>query len=151
MTHNYIIKQIRDALKLDEETTLKIFQLSDPEVTHEDVLDILKDEKDPGFIFVSDEGMELFLDGLITYRRGPSKKKRETKAATVMSNNDILKKLRIALDLKDDEMLALFESVGITLTKSELTPFFRQKGKPNYKRCSDKFLKGFLKALAQNG
>jgi uncharacterized protein YehS (DUF1456 family) len=150
MTHNHIIKQIRDALELNEATLLEIFQLSDPEVTPEDVADILKDEKEPGFVLCSDAGMELFLDGLITYKRGPSDTKRKAQAEAAMTNNTILKKLRIALDLKDDEMLALFDAVGITLSKSELTPFFRQEGKPNYKRCSDKMLKGFLKALAKN-
>lgn len=148
MTHNHIIKQVRDAFTLDEATLLEIFQLSDPEVTPEDVADILKDETEPGFVLCSDAGMELFLDGLITYKRGPSKTKRESKPAVEMSNNMILKKLRIALNLKDDDMLALFKSAGITLSKSELTPFFRQEGKPNYKRCSDKMLKGFLKAIA---
>lgn len=150
MTHNHIIKLIQEALKLDEAALLQIFRLSDPEVTPEDVADILKSETEPGFVLCSDAGMELFLDGLITYKRGSSNTKREPKQAVLMTNNAVLKKLRIAFALQDDDMLKLFDSVGMTLSRSELTPFFRQEGKPNFKRCSDKLLKGFIKALSQN-
>ncbi len=149
MTHNHVIKEIIKALDIDEATLLQIFRLSDPEVTPEDVADLLKNEAEPGFVLCSDAGMELFLDGLIIYKRGPSDKKGESKPVSAMSNNAILKKLRIALELQDEAMLTLFDSVGVTLSKSELTPFFRQEGKRNYRRCSDKMLSSFLKALSK--
>jgi len=64
-----------------------------------------------------------------------------------LTNNTILKKMRIALDLKEDDMIAIMKLAGIDLSKHELTALFRKQGHKHYKECSDRILLGFLEGL----
>lgn len=61
-----------------------------------------------------------------------------------MTNNEIIKKLRIALDLKELDMIEIFEFAGYEIKKSELSGIFRKEGHKNYKVCSDELLNHFL-------
>ena len=61
-----------------------------------------------------------------------------------MTNNDVIKKLRIALDLKELDMLEIFELSGYEIKKSELSGIFRKEGHNNYRDCSDLLLNHFL-------
>ncbi len=61
-----------------------------------------------------------------------------------MTNNEIIKKLRIALDLKEIDMMEIFELSGYEMKKSELSGIFRKEGNKNYKECSDLVLNHFL-------
>lgn len=64
-----------------------------------------------------------------------------------MTNNDILKKLRVALSLRDDDILKILELVDFKISKSELSAFFRKEGHPNYRPCGDQVLRNFLNGL----
>lgn len=66
---------------------------------------------------------------------------------TRMTNNDILKKLRVALKLRDDEIVKILELVDFRITKSELGAFFRKEDHPNYVECGDQILRNFLNGL----
>lgn len=61
-----------------------------------------------------------------------------------MTNNEIIKKLRIALDLKEPDMIKIFELAGYEIKKSELSGIFRKEGHKNYRECSDHLLNHFL-------
>ncbi|MBD3660763.1 MAG: DUF1456 family protein [Arenibacter algicola] len=54
-----------------------------------------------------------------------------------MTNNDVLKKLRVALKLRDDEIVEILKLVDFKITKSELGAFFRKEDHPNYVECGD--------------
>jgi uncharacterized protein YehS (DUF1456 family) len=135
------------SLKLNKVDVLKSYKLVDKKITQEDVDDILRDPSDEKFILLSDEGFELFLNGFIVYKRGPSDKKAK-KQKIHFSNNIILKKLKIALDLKDEDIIQIFANDGLEITKSQLTAYFRRDGHANYRKCSDSLLKRFIKGLA---
>jgi uncharacterized protein YehS (DUF1456 family) len=64
-----------------------------------------------------------------------------------MSNNDILKKLRVALQLRDDDIVNILKLVDFNITKTELSAFFRKEDHPNYKDCGDQVLRNFLNGL----
>ncbi len=64
-----------------------------------------------------------------------------------MTNNDILKKLRVALQLRDDDIIIILELVDFRITKTELGAFFRNVDHPNYKECGDQVLRNFLNGL----
>jgi len=64
-----------------------------------------------------------------------------------MTNNDILKKLRVALMLRDDQIVEILELVDFRISKSELGAFFRAEDHPNYVECGDQVLRNFLNAL----
>jgi uncharacterized protein YehS (DUF1456 family) len=61
-----------------------------------------------------------------------------------MSNNDILKKLRVALKLKNDDIQKILLLANFNVSISELNAFFRNEDHPNYKECGDQILRNFL-------
>jgi uncharacterized protein YehS (DUF1456 family) len=91
--------------------------------------------------------LSFFLDGLIVQRRGRRESAEAPKPDASLNNNAILKKLRIALDLKEEDMLTLMKLAGVTISKSELSALFRNKGHKHYKECGDQFLRNFLQGL----
>ncbi|WP_297792408.1 DUF1456 family protein [uncultured Eudoraea sp.] len=64
-----------------------------------------------------------------------------------MTNNDILKKLRVALMLRDDEIVEILELVDFRISKSEIGAFCRKEGHPKYRECGDQVLRNFLNGL----
>lgn len=64
-----------------------------------------------------------------------------------MSNNDILKKLRVALQLRDDDIIHILKLVDFSMSKTELSAFFRSEDHPNFKPCGDQVLRNFLNGL----
>jgi len=64
-----------------------------------------------------------------------------------MSNNDIFKKLRVALELTNDDIIKIADLVGFKITKSELGDIFRADDHPNFKKCGDQILRNFLNGL----
>jgi len=64
-----------------------------------------------------------------------------------MDNNDVIKKLRVALHLRDDEIVQILKLVDYEITKSELSAVFRKDDHPNYKPCGDQLLRNFLNGL----
>lgn len=64
-----------------------------------------------------------------------------------MSNNDVMKKLRVALQLNDDEIVKILQLADFKITKSELGAIFRKEDHPNYKPCGDQILRNFLNGL----
>jgi len=64
-----------------------------------------------------------------------------------MTNNDILKKLRVALKLRDDDIVKILELVDFRISKSELGAFFRKEDHPKYMECGDQILRNFLNGL----
>lgn len=64
-----------------------------------------------------------------------------------LTNNDIIKKLRVALQLRDDDIVEILKLVDFRISKSELGAFFRKEGHPNYKPLQDQILRNFLNGL----
>ncbi|GGB67974.1 hypothetical protein GCM10007424_04940 [Flavobacterium suaedae] len=64
-----------------------------------------------------------------------------------MDNNDIFKKLRVALQLRDDQIVEILQLVDFRISKSELSAFFRKPDHPNYMECGDQVLRNFLNGL----
>lgn len=147
MTNNDIFRRLRYALDFSNPTLIELFKLSGEELKQADILALLKKEDDEGFEPLTDALMEAFLDGLIALRRGKREDAAPARTSAGLSNNDILKKIRIALELKEADMLAVFKLAGFPTSKSELSALFRTKGHDNYKECGDQLLRNFLKGL----
>jgi hypothetical protein len=64
-----------------------------------------------------------------------------------MNNNDIFKKLRVALMLRDDQIIEILQLVDFRMSKSELSAFFRDEKHPNYMECGDQILRNFLNGM----
>jgi uncharacterized protein YehS (DUF1456 family) len=65
----------------------------------------------------------------------------------MLTNNDILKKLRVALSLRDEDIIEILKLADFEVSKSELTALFRKEDHPNYKPCGDQLLRNFLNGL----
>ncbi|WP_136667099.1 DUF1456 family protein [Flavobacterium sp. H122] len=64
-----------------------------------------------------------------------------------MNNNEIFKKLRVALQLRDDQIVEILELVDFRMSKGEVGNFFRQEEHPKYMECGDQVLRNFLNGL----
>jgi len=149
MARNDTLRSIRDALNLDEATMIQIFKEAGREVGGSALAAFLKTAEEDDYIPCSNPIMGFFLDGLIICYRG---RKEETPAPAAtplaeLSNNAILKKLRIALDLKEADLTGIFKLAGIDIAKHELTALFRKPGNRHYKECTDQLLDGFIKGV----
>jgi uncharacterized protein YehS (DUF1456 family) len=65
----------------------------------------------------------------------------------MLSNNDILKKLRVALELRDEDVIKILKLADFEISKSELNALYRKPDHPNYKECGDQLLRNFLNGL----
>ncbi len=150
MTNNDILRQLRYALNINDSTMIGIFKLADHEIGQSNLTGLLKKEDEEGFINCSDDVLGYFLDGLILHKRGRKEIKpgEARKPDSRLTNNTILKKLRIALELKEDDMLGILKLADVDISKSQLTALFRKEGHKNYKECGDQFLRKFLKGLS---
>lgn len=150
MTNNDILRQLRYALNINDSTMIEIFKLSDHEIEQSSVTGLLKKEDEEGFALCGDDVLRYFLDGLILHKRGRKEMRlgETRKSDSRLINNAILKKLRIALELKEDDMLGILKLANVDISKHELTALFRKEGHKNYKECGDQFLRKFLKGLS---
>ena len=153
MDNNYVLRSLRYSLNIGNSTMIKIFDLGGHKISEQDILFILKPEEDKDLLSCSNQLMSSFLDGLIIQKRGKQENKPEApEKHTSLNNNMILKKIRIALNFKEEDMLATFKLGGLDVTKAELTAIFRRPDHKNYKECGDQFLRKFLKGLVlKNG
>lgn len=149
MNNNDILRRLRYALDISNPVMIDIFQLSGCTIEQSTLIKLLKKEEEEEFISCSNPLLSFFLDGLIIHKRG----RRESDAGQApkpdasLNNNAILKKLRIALDLKEDDMLAIMGLAGVKISKAELSALFRNKDHKHFKECGDQFLRNFLQGL----
>ncbi len=146
---NDVLRSLRYSLNLKDSDVVELFALTGLTVTTEQVVSWLAKDEADNFMSCSHLVLAHFLDGLIIQRRGlPQGKAYEAPDKKVfISNNMVLKKLRIAFELQEDEMLQILESVGLAVSKHELGALFRKEGHHNYRDCGDQFLRNFLRGL----
>ena len=146
MTNNDILRRIRYTFALNDNKMINIFAQADLEVTREQISDWLKKDDDPAFQAISDVLFATFLNGLINENRG----KREGEQPVPekkLNNNIILRKLKIALDLKNEDVIELMKLADFELSKHELSALFRKQGHKHYRECKDQILRNFLKGM----
>ena len=149
MDNNYVLRSLRYALKIGDTTMIEIFNLGGQKISKDELLALLKSEEDVDLLACNDQVMRSFLDGLIIHKRGKQENKSGTpeKQNSRLNNNMILKKIRIALNYKEEDMLATFKLAGLEVSKSELSAIFRRPDHKHYKECGDQFIRNFLKGL----
>jgi hypothetical protein len=64
-----------------------------------------------------------------------------------MTNNEVLKKLRIALELKDTDILAILKLSDFEISKGALGDLFRSEDHENFVEAGDQILRNFLNGL----
>jgi uncharacterized protein YehS (DUF1456 family) len=164
MTTNDVLRRLCFALKLSDPGMLEMLELAGKPLDKEVLAAYFIKEEEPGYTPCPDAVLEALLDGMIVKYRG---KKEEAQGGSLqkplagnrqpsgirtssfLDNNMILKKLRIALELKEGDLMAIMKLAGVDLSPHELSALFRKKDHKNYKPCMDQFLRNFLAGLAK--
>ncbi|GAA5194477.1 DUF1456 family protein [Ferrimonas gelatinilytica] len=151
MLNNDLLRQLRYALKFNNPDVIAVFALMQYPITKEELDAMLKREEEAGFVLCRDRTLAAFLDGLIIRNRGvqPGREPQLLGPKARLSNNEILRKLRIALTLKDDDIIAILKLAGFRISKSELSALFRSPDHRNYQACGDQLLRNFVRGLGK--
>lgn len=149
MKNNAILRKITQALQFDIPRIQGIFAAVDIDLSDKEINNLLKTEYEPQFEALPDYVLVLFLNSLIdTYRGKKEGVEPEPVAKTIkISSNDVLKKLRIAFNLQEQDVRDALKLVTIELTKSDLAALFRKAGHAQYKACDDELLLDFIEGL----
>ena len=147
MIHNDVLRSVRYMLDISDNKVVEIIKLGGLEVTKEDVLTYLKKDEEEGFVRCPDDVMAHFLDGLVIFKRGKDESRAPMPVELPVTINIILKKLRVAFELKEDDMHAILKAAGFPVSKPDQSALFRKFGHTNYRTCGDQLLRNFLKGL----
>ena len=147
MIHNDVLRSVRYMLDISDNKVVEIIKLGGLDVTKADIETYLKKDEEEGFVRCPDDVMAHFLDGLVIFKRGKDDSRPAQPVELPVTNNIILKKLRVAFELKEDDMHAILKSVDFPVSKPELSALFRKFGHNNYRTCGDQLLRNFLKGL----
>ena len=150
MINNDILRSIRYMIDLSDVKVVEITKLADADfpIGRADVDAFLKKDSDAGYVECGDVALAHFLDGLVIRYRGVKEGQPKRPVETRVNNNMVLKKLRVAFELKDVDMHQVFADAGFPVSKPELSALFRQPGHSNFRPCGDQMLRNFLKGLA---
>jgi len=147
MTNNDYLRSIRFLLDVGDSKLVDIIKLSGPTVPLEDIKSYLLNEEDPNYLKCSDEIMAHFLDGLVYLKRGKDESRPVVPFELPITNNVVLKKLRVAFALKEEDMHDILAKAGFKVARGELSAVLRKNGHINYRECGDQLLRNFLKGL----
>lgn len=146
MNNNDIIRSIRYTFDFGDDKMMELFGMAGLQVTRTQVCEWLKRDEDPDFKAIYDHQLAFFLNGFIIDKRG--RKDGELPVAEKkLNNNIVLRKLKIALNLKDDDMLDILQLADFKLSKPELSAFFRKQDQSQYRPCKDQIMRVFLQGL----
>jgi uncharacterized protein YehS (DUF1456 family) len=146
VTNNDILRRIRYTYDYNDNKMIAIFAQAEIEVTREQISDWLKQDDDPEYKACTDVVFASFLNGLINEKRG-KKDGPQPEPETRLTNNIIFRKLKIALNLKDDDVINIMGLADFDISKHELSAFFRKVGHKHYRECKDQILRRFLQGM----
>ena len=146
MTNNDIFKRVRYIFNFSDEQMINIFASAEYTVTRSLVTDWLKAEDSPDYKIIHDDQLAAFLNGLINEKRG-KRDGEQPIPEKVLENNMILKKLKIALNYKTEDILEIFKLAGKPISEHEVTAFFRSPKQSQYRPFLDQYMRNFLNGL----
>lgn len=146
MQNNDILRRLRYTFDFGDDQMMKLFANGDLEVDRPTLSNWMKKEDDPDYAPLNDKKLAAFLNGLIVHHRG--KKDGKTPVAeSQLTNNLIFWKLKIALSLRDDDIIAIYDLADMNISKHELSAIFRKPSQKQYRLCKDQFMRNFLMGL----
>ncbi len=147
MNNNDILRRLRFVLDYNDTKMLEIFAKTGLEISNVELHHFLRKEDDSQFVPCLDKALCHFLDGVILDKRG-LREGAEIPKPTAMNNNLIFKKLRIAFEMKEQDIISVLELADLRVSKGELGAFFRNAEHKNFKPCGDQVLRNFIKGLS---
>jgi uncharacterized protein YehS (DUF1456 family) len=150
MNNNDVLKRLRYALNMPDKKVVELFKAVGYDIPRPELESIFRTEDEAGYVECGDSLMDKFLEGLVISRRGRREGAADAPRAATgprLNNNDILKRLRVALELKDEDIISIMRLAEVEISKPELSALFRKRGHGNYRPCGDQFLRNFLSGL----
>ena len=146
MNRNDILRRIRYVFDFSDSKMISIFSLAGHKTTRAQISDWLRKEEDPAYQKCNDTQLAIFLNGLINDKRG-KRDGPQPDPEKSLSNNAIFMKLKIALNLKADDVIKILALADVSISKHELSAFFRRPDHKHYRECKNQMLRNFLKGL----
>jgi uncharacterized protein YehS (DUF1456 family) len=146
MTNNDVLRRVRYIFDFNDSKMVAVFKLADYQVTREQISDWLKKDDDPAYKICSDTQLAIFLNGLIIDKRG-KKDGPQPEPEKNLNNNIIFRKLKIALNLKNEDVLEILGLADLRISKHELSAFFRRADHKHYRVCKDQVLRNFIQGM----
>lgn len=140
------MRRVRYIFDFSDQLMITIFKLGGYESNKAELATWLAREGEPEFVLCEDVNLAGFLNGLIIKNRGPSDKG-TPEPEHFLSNNSVLRKLKIALSLQADDLLEILKLNEFTMSKHELSALFRRPDHKNYRECLDQVLRNFLDGM----
>lgn len=146
MENNDILRRLRYTFDYNDAKMIEIFALADYQVNRSQVSNWLKKDEDPMFEAMTDKQLAIFLNGFIIEKRG-KKEGPKPIPEEELTNNIVLRKLKIALNYIDEDIIETVIWTGMRISKHELSALFRKPTHKNYKECQNQMLRNFLQGL----
>lgn len=147
MTNNDILRRLRYCFNYNNHKMLKVFDAAKVrQASTAEFKEWLKRDDEDGYKAMKDVDFATFLNGLINFLRG-ERDGYEPVAETKLDNNLIFRKLKIALNLKSDDILDILKLADFRFSEHELSALFRNPQHRHYRICKDQVLRNFLVGL----
>ncbi len=146
MTNNDILRRLRYTFDFGDDKMIAIFASANFTTTRAQISDWMKKDDDESYHSLSDTHFAFFLNGLINEKRG-KREGEQPEAEKVLNNNIIFRKLKIALNYKDDDIIDVLQLQDFRISKHELSAFFRNPTHNHYRICKDQILRNFIYGL----
>jgi uncharacterized protein YehS (DUF1456 family) len=146
VNNNDVMRRLRYTFNFNDKQMVGLFSSAEVVVTREQISQWLKKDTDSDFVMLYDTQLAQFLNGFINNKRG-KKSGPQVAPEKRLTNNIILTKLKIALNLQAEELISLLSEVGFRISKPELSAFTRKVGHQHYRECKDQVLRNLLQAI----
>lgn len=146
MTNNDVLRRIRYIFNYNDNKMMKLFHEGGYEATRAEISDWMKQDDDPAYVNCPDSRFAAFLNGLIVEKRG-RRDGEQPKPEQKLNNNMIFMKLKIAMNMKAEDVLEILKLSNFNISKHELSAFFRRPDHKHYRECKDQVLRNYLKGL----
>lgn len=140
------MRRLRYTFNFNDKQMVAIFASAEASVNREQISQWLKKDSDNDFVALTDTYLAIFLNGFINEKRG-KKPGPQIAPEKRLTNNIILTKLKIALNLQADQIISLLNDVDFRLSKPELSAFSRKVDHKHYRECKDQVLRNLLQAI----
>ena len=146
MKNNVVLRQLRYIFDLSDDQMISLFAQAEVKVTRAEVSNWLKKEDHKDYQDISDPEFASFLNGFINQRRG-KREGLQPAPENRLNNNIIFRKLKIALNYRDTDIMDAYDLADFTVSKHEISAIFRNPKQNQFRYCEDQFLRNFLYGL----
>ncbi len=146
MTNNSIFRRIRFIYNFSDHDLMDIFKLVGCVINRTQIIRWLNKEDHEDYLVMKDEELATFLNGFIVLKRG-KKEGPQPQPEKQLTNNMIFRKMRIALNLIDEDIIQILASVEMRMSKHELSALFRNPNQRQYVECNNQVLRNFFQGL----